>query len=349
MWPDHCVQGTRGAEFCMDSKNEFIQPKGTRKDWDSYSAVKDDGGQETGLAAHLREKGINTAMVIGLAGDICVKFTAHDLKEKNFEVYAIPELCRCIDRNFDWKNYTNKGVPLLANPAPSVSWDTPFKSRSCALIIVDYQKDFMEGGALAVGGADQKYKSDMDNFIEYVRKEQANYIVWSQDHHPAGHSSFLSSYTPEQQTQLNMQLFMEATLTRKGPKGEDVKYQQVMWPDHCIQGTPGADFMMEPLNGELIQPKGTRLEFDSYSAVKDDGGEQTGLAAHLREKKIDTCICIGLAGDFCVHATATDLKAEGFKVYAIPELCRCVGSKPDFSYQGYYAGIELLADPTPRQ
>merc|ERR1719444_778125 len=141
----------------------------------------------------------------------------------------------------------------------------------------------------------------------------------------------LNPVLEEQQKKFNLQLMAPANLTRKGINGQEENYVQVMWPDHCIQGTPGADFCMKPLDGEHIQPKGTRLEFDSYSAVKDDGGEQTGLAAHLREKKIDTCICIGLASDFCVKFTAVDLKAEGFKVYAIPELCRDTGLDKDFS------------------
>merc|ERR1719313_2040302 len=96
----------------------------------------------------------------------------------------------------------------------------------------------------------------------------------------------------------------------------------MMWPDHCIQGSDDAKFVIEPKEGEFIQQKGTRLLYDSYSAFMDDGEQDTGLAAHLKSKGITTVIGFGLATDYCVNFSVTDAAKMGFKTYWLPDLCR---------------------------
>lgn len=206
-------------------------------------------------------------------------------------------------------------------------------SDTTAIIVVDFQKDFMEGGALAVPGADyDAYKSAVVRFINQCRAKSNLKIVFSQDWHPAGHSSFASTHPGEKP-------FQEKTLTRE-VDGEQKEYQQMMWPDHCLQESTGAEFVEAPKLGEHVQKKGTRVAFDSYSAFMDAGGKETGLADHLHEKGVKTCVCLGLATDYCVYFTATDAIKCGFEAYIIPELCR--GIDPSFDWTKFtLAGVTI--------
>lgn len=236
------------------------------------------------------------------------------------------------------------------------------KSKT-GVLIVDLQHDFMEGGALAVPGADyQKYLVDVKAFVEMIRSRKDEfYLVQSQDFHPSGHSSFASTQIANGDE--GAKPFTEKKLTRPG-SGEE--YTQMLWPDHCVQGTKGAELLIQPealgdvvaegkkrgsgvccvirANNtvpntfaekmEFVQPKGCRQEYDSYSAFIDDGGDKTGLDAHLRERGIESLIMFGLATDYCVFFSAADAVKCGFQnVFVVKELCR--GIDPSFDWTKY--------------
>lgn len=162
-----------------------------------------------------------------------------------------------------------------------------------ALIIVDMQNDFMPGGALAV--------PEGDLIIDRINELQNKFelIVATQDWHPANHKSFASQHegkNPFDVIELN-------------------GLQQTLWPDHCIQGTPGAN-LHQDLNTNRIEAifrKGTNPEIDSYSGFFDNGRKKnTGLHGYLQDRKVDAVYVCGLAADFCVYYTAMDALSLGY-------------------------------------
>jgi nicotinamidase/pyrazinamidase len=169
-----------------------------------------------------------------------------------------------------------------------------------ALVLIDIQNDFLPGGALPVpeGDAIIPVVNRLLNYFEVV--------VATQDWHPAGHKSFASNHIGKQPFDV---------INLHG-------IQQTLWPDHCVQGTSGADFPSK-LNSKPVQAifrKGTHVDIDSYSGFYDnDHRLSTGLAGFLREKKVESIYLVGLAGDVCVHATAMDSLEEGFKTYIIED------------------------------
>lgn len=187
------------------------------------------------------------------------------------------------------------------------------------LLVIDVQRDFCAGGRLAV--------QDGDAVVEPINKLMAQFphVVLTQDWHPAGHSSFASSY-------LGRAIY-ETIQMSYGP--------QTLWPDHCVQGTPGAGFHPglkvaglrgeedEPPGGthvELIVRKGFRPEIDSYSAFfENDRRTPTGLAGYLRERGLQRIFLAGLAYDFCVRYSALDAVRSGFSAVVIEDACRAVG------------------------
>ncbi len=173
-----------------------------------------------------------------------------------------------------------------------------------ALIVIDVQNDFCPGGALAVPGGDEivpGINAMMDGF---------DAVILTQDWHPAGHSSFASNHPG------------------KAPyEAIDMPYGgQVLWPDHCVQGTPGADFHAGlRTDGDLILRKGFRAEIDSYSAFfENDHQTPTGLEGYLRARDIGRLSMVGLATDFCVHFSAVDAAALGFDVTVHLPACRAI-------------------------
>lgn len=171
-----------------------------------------------------------------------------------------------------------------------------------ALIVLDVQNDFCPGGALAVAGGDQiipGINALMDDFAA---------VILTQDWHPAGHSSFASVHPG-----------------RAAYDVVDMPYgPQVLWPDHCIQTTPGAAF--HPLlrtDGNLIIRKGFRGGIDSYSAFfENDHATATGLDGYLRDRGITTLTLAGLATDYCVAFSAIDAARLGYGVTVMTGLCR---------------------------
>ena len=176
------------------------------------------------------------------------------------------------------------------------------------LLVVDVQNGFMPGGNLPV--------KDGDQVVPIVNRLARSFphVVLTQDWHTPGHLSFASSHpgkTP----------FETVTM----PYGT-----QILWPDHCVQGTPDADFHKDlgiP-HAELIIRKGFRREVDSYSAFCEvDGRTMTGLAGYLRERGFERVYIAGLATDFCVSWSALDARQAGFAAYVIEDACRGIDTE----------------------
>ncbi|TYP95420.1 nicotinamidase/pyrazinamidase [Fodinibius salinus] len=169
-----------------------------------------------------------------------------------------------------------------------------------ALLIVDVQNDFCPGGALEVPQGDQIVPTINDLSATF------DVVLQTQDWHPAGHSSFASSHDGK-----------EPFETTEMPYGT-----QVLWPDHCIQDSSGADFHPD-LNtdpSQLIVRKGFRRNIDSYSAFYENDDETaTGLTGYLKQRNIDTLYTVGLATDFCVKWSVLDGLKEGFEVHVVED------------------------------
>ncbi|MBD1549272.1 bifunctional nicotinamidase/pyrazinamidase [Roseibium aggregatum] len=172
-----------------------------------------------------------------------------------------------------------------------------------ALIVVDVQNDFCPGGALAVAGGDEVVPG-----INALM-EDFDTVVLTQDWHPAGHGSFASTHGADPFTFIEM------------PYGP-----QVLWPDHCVQGSVGAAFH-EGLRteGDLIIRKGCNPAIDSYSAFfENDRTTPTGLDGYLRTRGVGNLTIAGLATDFCVNYSAVDAAKLGFNVTVRTDLCRAI-------------------------
>jgi nicotinamidase/pyrazinamidase len=174
------------------------------------------------------------------------------------------------------------------------------------LLVTDVQNDFLCGGALAVPDGDAVVAPIL------ALAEKFEHVILTQDWHPVGHISFASSHPGRQP-------FEPITL----PDGRT----QVLWPDHCVQGTHGAELAgaLKIPKAELILRKGFRAHIDSYSAFAEvDGATPTGLAGYLRERGFTRVFLTGLALDFCVSWSALDAKRAGFETFVIPEATRSI-------------------------
>ncbi len=173
------------------------------------------------------------------------------------------------------------------------------------LLVIDVQNDFCPGGALAV--------ADGDAVVPVINRlaERFNHVVLTQDWHSPGHSSFATSHPGA-----------AAFDTISMPYG-----QQTLWPDHCIQGTPGAAFhpQLATDRAELVIRKGFRAAIDSYSAFyENDRRTPTGLAGYLRERGLRRIFLAGLATDYCVHYSAVDACRLGFDTVLVEAGCRAI-------------------------
>jgi nicotinamidase/pyrazinamidase len=173
------------------------------------------------------------------------------------------------------------------------------------LLVIDVQNDFCPLGRLAV--------PEGDRVVPVINRLAARFphVVLTQDWHPEGHSSFASSHPGHEP-------FSQVTM----PYGP-----QTLWPDHCVQETPGALIhnALEIPWAELILRKGFRKEIDSYSAFfENDHTTPTGLTGYLRERGFRRVFCVGLAYDFCVRYSAEDARRQGFEAIVIEEACRAI-------------------------
>jgi nicotinamidase/pyrazinamidase len=195
-----------------------------------------------------------------------------------------------------------------------------------ALLIIDLQNDFCPGGALAV--------PDGDAIVPLVNDltRRFDHVLQTQDWHPPGHHSFASAHPG------------------KAPYDTvELSYgTQVLWPDHCIQGSGGAAFHpgLDTTPTELILRKGFRRTIDSYSAFyENDHATPTGLTGYLRERGIDTLFLAGLATDFCVKWSAVDGRKEGFRVSVVEDAVRGIdldGSVARAFDEMEAAGVHLI-------
>ena len=176
---------------------------------------------------------------------------------------------------------------------------------SDCLLVIDVQNDFCPGGALAVPGGDEVVA-----VVNRLGQRFAHRIL-TQDWHPPGHLSFASSHSGRAP--------LETTTLSYGV--------QVLWPDHCVQGTHGAEFHpdLEVNGSELVLRKGFRREIDSYSAFfENDRTTPTGLGAYLRERGFEHLYLCGLATDYCVGYSALDARRAGFRVTLVEDACRAI-------------------------
>jgi nicotinamidase/pyrazinamidase len=176
---------------------------------------------------------------------------------------------------------------------------------TAALLVIDVQNDFCPGGALAVPGGDEV----VPQINEFMK--EFNDIILTQDWHPAGHSSFASSHPG------------------KDPFGTvEMDYgTQVLWPDHCVQGSHGGAFHpgLDTVPARLVIRKGMSLEIDSYSAFfENDRATATGLDGYLQTRGITELVMVGLATDFCVQFSALDAVRLGYAVRVRRDLCRAI-------------------------
>lgn len=194
-------------------------------------------------------------------------------------------------------------APKTLSAAGKVSLD-----RTSVLLVIDVQNCFLPGGSLAVKDGDKVVP-----VINGIAKKFAD-VVMTQDWHTPGHISFASSHSG-----------------KKPFETLEVKYgKQVLWPDHCVQGTEGAALSKDLAipHTELILRKGFNKDVDSYSAFTEaDGKTTTGLAAYLKARKLQRVFIAGLATDFCVAWSALDARKAGFDVYVIEDACRGIDTQ----------------------
>ena len=188
-----------------------------------------------------------------------------------------------------------------------IQTDTSIDDR-CVLVVVDLQSDFLPGGSLAVPRGDEVIP-----VVNRLARRFAN-VVLTQDWHPADHSSFASR--------------------RHGRKPFDTVRlgygEQMLWPDHCVQGTRGAALhdRLEVPHAQLVIRKGYRRDVDSYSAFREaDRTTPTGLAGYLRERGLNRVFVCGLATDYCVGWTAIDARAAGFETVIVEDASRAIDAQ----------------------
>ena len=180
--------------------------------------------------------------------------------------------------------------------------------------VVDIQGDFtrLKDGSLAVDGTDDAYIKAVEKNTKKLR--DAGFLIYAtQDWHPANHISFFTNH--------------------QGKKAFDViklhGKEQVLWPPHCVQNTPGAEILLDKKLFKAVVRKGMDPQYDSYSGFQDDGGKKTEMDKLLKKDKIKKVVLYGIATDYCVRATALHAVAAGYKVIVIKNLCR--GVAPDTS------------------
>jgi nicotinamidase/pyrazinamidase len=182
------------------------------------------------------------------------------------------------------------------------------------VIVVDVQGDFtkLRNGSLAVEGTDEAYIKTAE---ENTKKLQAaGYPIFAtQDWHPADHVSFFTNHKDKKAFEMIK------------VHGKD----QVLWPPHCVQKTPGAEILLDNKLFKAVVKKGMDPQYDSYSGFQDDGGKKTEMNKILKQDKITKVVVYGIATDYCVRATALDAVAAGYEVIMIKNLSR--GVIPDTS------------------
>lgn len=204
-------------------------------------------------------------------------------------------------------------------------------TEKIGVIVVDIQGDFTKfrNGSLAVEGTDEAYIKAVEEATR--RLKSAGYPIYAtQDWHPKNHASFFTNHP--------------------GKKAFDViklhGKDQVLWPPHCVQNTPGAEILLDQKLFKAVVKKGKDPQYDSYSGFQDDGGKKTEMDKILKKDGIKKVVVYGIATDYCVRATALDAVTAGYKVIMIKNLSR--GVAPDTSQKAIdemkSKGIVILED-----
>ncbi len=205
------------------------------------------------------------------------------------------------------------------------------QTEKIGVIVVDVQGDFtkFKNGSLAVEGTDEAYIKTVEESTKKLKA--AGFPIYAtQDWHPKNHASFFTNHP--------------------GKKAFDViklnNRDQVLWPPHCVQNTPGAEILLDKKLFKAVVKKGMDPQFDSYSGFQDDGGKKTEMDKILKKDQIKKVIVYGIATDYCVRATAIDAAAAGYQVVMIKNLSR--GVAPDTSQKAIdemkAKGIVILDD-----
>ena len=196
-----------------------------------------------------------------------------------------------------------------------------------ALIVVDVQNDFCEGGSLEVKGA-----NEIIPIINSIR-DKFDLVIFTKDYHPANHKSFASN--------------------NEGKNVGDVinlyGNEQMLWPNHCVQDTYGSKIHKDIIikEGDELVFKGTDPEFDSYSAFYDAGGKETEMNKILKDNEIDQVYIVGLATDFCVKFTAIDSAFDEHETFVINDAIRAVFPEnvKEAIYDMHKEGVIIIASP----
>jgi nicotinamidase/pyrazinamidase len=200
------------------------------------------------------------------------------------------------------------GAAAVGLSAAAFAADKIKVDDASVLIVVDVQNCFLPGGSLAVKDGDQVIP-----IINRLAKGFAN-VVMTQDWHTADHVSFASTHPGKKPFEVI-----------------DLDYgKQVLWPDHCVQGTEGAGLSKDLAipQAQLVIRKGFHKDVDSYSAFMEaDGKTTTGLSSYLKARKMKRVFVTGLATDFCVAWTALDARKAGFETYIVEDACRGIDTK----------------------
>ena len=205
------------------------------------------------------------------------------------------------------------------------------ETEKIGVIVVDVQGDFTKykSGSLAVEGTDEAYIKTVEENTKKLKA--AGFPIYAtQDWHPKNHASFFTNHP--------------------GKKAFDVvklnNRDQVLWPPHCVQKTPGAEILLDKKLFKAVVKKGMDSQYDSYSGFQDDGGKKTEMDKILKKDKIKKVVVYGIATDYCVRATALDAAAAGYKVIMIKNLSR--GVAPDTSQKAIdemkAKGVVILDD-----
>ena len=199
------------------------------------------------------------------------------------------------------------------------------------IIVVDVQGDFtkLRNGSLAVEGSDEAYIKTVEENTKKLHA--AGYPIFAtQDWHPNDHVSFFTNHKDKKAFEMTK------------VHGKD----QVLWPPHCVQKTPGAEILLDNKLFKAVVKKGIDPQYDSYSGFQDDGGKKTEMDTILKKDKIKKVVVYGIATDYCVRATALDAAAAGYKVIMIKNLSR--GVAPDTSQKALdemkAKGVVVLED-----
>ena len=205
------------------------------------------------------------------------------------------------------------------------------ESERIGVVVVDVQGDFtkFKEGSLAVEGTDGKYVETVEKNTQKL-KATGLPIFATQDWHPPSHVSFFTNHPGKKPFDV---------IKRRGK-------DQVLWPPHCVQNTPGAEILLDRKLFDASVKKGMNPRYDSYSGFQDDGGVKTGLEKFLKQERIGKLVVYGIATDYCVKATALDGAVLGYRVVLIRNLCR--GVAPETSQKAIEEmkakGVVILDD-----